>query len=525
MKLTKKKVFALAMAVCLIATLSMGSLAWFTDDDSVTNDFFIAGSEDQNPDDVFSIDVWEKADPDSEDKIQDKIEYPNILPGDDLYKEVNVENTGAYPQYARVIVTVSDAHIWQDIFNEIYVPLDMIATDVNSAFESWSVEWDADTDELIYVLYYNDILAVDQVVTLFTNVAIPEELNRDQAAEMAGGFQINVLAEAVQTENVGDTAPEAFATVGMAVKSDEYSNANTGKGLLTALSAGVDITLENDIDMSGVAWTPIATYNGTFDGADYTISNLTISGDDAAMFADASGATIKNLKLDNVQAEGKYVAAVAYYAENATFENIEILSGAINAENYGAGIVFEAYDITIKNCVNNANVTAGYSASGIGAWVYTSNVEGCENNGVIIGANRAGGICANFSGTMIGCTNNGDVTSNGSGAAGGVVGILGGASTIENSTNNGTVTTTADNVNASAAGIVGQLPSKKVTITACTNNGAITAEKSHAAGIAVSLYGGITADGCTNTGAISGAKGTAEIAAAKGIFGGANTVK
>ena len=62
MKLSKTKVVALALAVCLIAILSMGSLAWFTDDDSVTNDFLIAGSEDQNPDDVFSVDVWEDKD-------------------------------------------------------------------------------------------------------------------------------------------------------------------------------------------------------------------------------------------------------------------------------------------------------------------------------------------------------------------------------------------------------------------------------------------------------------------------------
>ena len=50
MKMNKKKVLALALAVCLLATVSMASLAWFTDDDSVTNDFFIAGSEDENPD-------------------------------------------------------------------------------------------------------------------------------------------------------------------------------------------------------------------------------------------------------------------------------------------------------------------------------------------------------------------------------------------------------------------------------------------------------------------------------------------
>ena len=217
MKLNKKKVFTLALAVCLIAILSMSSLAWFTDDDSVTNDFFIAGSEDENPDDVFSIDVWEK-DEDGKRYDDEGIDYPAILPGDDLYKEVNVENTGAYEQYARVIVTVSDAHIWQELHGEIYVPLNKIATDLSSEFQPWSIEYDADADALTYVLYYDHILAVDEVVNLFTNVAIPEAMDRYQAAEMAGGFQIGVVAEAVQTEHVGANAAEAFATVGKAIE-------------------------------------------------------------------------------------------------------------------------------------------------------------------------------------------------------------------------------------------------------------------------------------------------------------------
>ena len=60
MKMNKKKVFTLALAVCLIAILSMGSLAWFTDSDEIKNEFMIAGSDDeQDPDKVFSVDVWE----------------------------------------------------------------------------------------------------------------------------------------------------------------------------------------------------------------------------------------------------------------------------------------------------------------------------------------------------------------------------------------------------------------------------------------------------------------------------------
>ena len=221
MKLSKTKVVALALAVCLIAILSMGSLAWFTDDDSVTNDFLIAGSEDQNPDDVFSVDVWEDKDllDNGEEKIQTGITYDAILPGDDLYKEVNIENTGAYEQYVRAIVTVSDAHIWQQLHGETYVPLNKIATDLNAKFETWSIVYNTTEDTLTYVLYFSEILPAEgqDIATLFTNIEIPTAMTRDQAAAMAGGFVIAVKAEAVQTEHVGDTAAEAFEAVNMAI--------------------------------------------------------------------------------------------------------------------------------------------------------------------------------------------------------------------------------------------------------------------------------------------------------------------
>lgn len=223
MRMTKKKVIALALVVCLIAILSLSSLAWFTDDDSVTNKFQIAGSEDANPDDIFSVDVWEKDDPTSNEKDQDGITYPDILPGDDLYKEVNVENTGKYPQYARVIVTVSDASIWQEIYGETFVPLNKIATDLSGDFMEWSITADEVKDTLVYVLYYEKVLEPAAIANLFTNVHIPEALDRDQAAKMAGGFDINVVAEAVQTENVGENAAQAFETVGKALPQGHFA--------------------------------------------------------------------------------------------------------------------------------------------------------------------------------------------------------------------------------------------------------------------------------------------------------------
>ena len=234
MKLNKKKVLTASLAISLIAILSFGTIAWFTDEDEVTNKFMIATSEDTDPDDIFSIDVWENT-PDGE-KDQDGYEYKDVLPGDVLKKEVNVENTGYYDQYVRVTVTVSDAAAWMAALgtNGKIPTLDKIV-------EGWGDNanpgvWTDNSSELVgdtivYTMYYNGILLGDEesiydnagvhkdVVTVFTAVKIPSSLTVEQAAAFKTNFEIKVKAEAVQTENLGinrnqgQGAYEAFEAV------------------------------------------------------------------------------------------------------------------------------------------------------------------------------------------------------------------------------------------------------------------------------------------------------------------------
>ena len=126
-------------------------------------------------------------------------------------------NTGAYEQYIRVIVTVSDAAAWKAVFNKNVVAL----TDLVTGYES--TMWDpVGTNEITaddtfqYVLYYTGKLAAGTDIKVFEQVAIPDDLTQDQAAAFgADGFDIVVKAQAVQTENVGTSAYEAFQTVGM----------------------------------------------------------------------------------------------------------------------------------------------------------------------------------------------------------------------------------------------------------------------------------------------------------------------
>lgn len=221
MKLTKKKVFVSALAICLIAIISMGTLAWFSAQDEVTNKFMIADSDDDTPDEIFSVDVWENT-PDGE-KDQDGYEYTDILPGDTLKKEARVENTGHYDQYVRVTVTISDAQAWIDALGA-----DFNVADVFDGFVAadWNHIWNnmngATTipENFVYVMYYKDIVKPGDVINVFNNVKIPTSLTREEAVAFGGNFDITVKAEAVQTENVvpegtaaADAAWAAFKTV------------------------------------------------------------------------------------------------------------------------------------------------------------------------------------------------------------------------------------------------------------------------------------------------------------------------
>ncbi len=232
MKMTKKKVFVAALAICLVAIVSMGTLAWFTASDEVTNKFYVADSDDTDPSDIFSIDVWENTP--AGDKDPDGYEYKDILPGDVLKKEVNVENTGYYDQYVRVTVTVSDAQAWMTALNTngAIPKLEQIVDGYDPNANVW-VDNSAEVvdDTIVYTMYYNHILLGDQetiydnagahsdVVTVFTAVKIPSTLTVEQAAAFESNFEINVKAEAVQTENLGidrsqgEGAKEAFAVV------------------------------------------------------------------------------------------------------------------------------------------------------------------------------------------------------------------------------------------------------------------------------------------------------------------------
>lgn len=218
--MTKKKLISLSLVVIMIAILSFSSLAWFNDSDDVTNKFHVATSGDaDDPDDIFSVDVWEKVDtdgdgiPETANPADDTpVDFGNVLPGAKIVKEPVVENTGAYDQYIRVVVTLSDANAWVEALGYGY---DLSTIFVGHDETLWTRDVGSHVgDELVYVYYLNKALAPSETATLFTHMQLPTSLTQEQMAKLDGSFDLNIRADAIQTENLGDgvdTAKEAFA--------------------------------------------------------------------------------------------------------------------------------------------------------------------------------------------------------------------------------------------------------------------------------------------------------------------------
>ena len=211
-----------------------------------------------------------------------------------------------------------------------------------------------------------------------------------------------------------------------------YVNGESGDNVVHTTACA---KLMNNIDLSTVCgegkgnWTPIAKYgiytfngehrfDGVFDGNGYTISNLYINdknGSNLGLFGYVTPTTkktsVKNLKMASVQIVGKTdIAAVCASGYNATFKNIEVISGSIAGFSDIYGII--GCRGSAKNCINRADVTASrYNVAGVISSIQ-DEASNCSNYGKITtGTGWAGGIAGGSDGftTIQNCANYGEI--------------------------------------------------------------------------------------------------------------------
>lgn len=142
-----------------------------------------------------------------------------------------------------------------------------------------------------------------------------------------------------------------------------------------------------NIDLTGKDFTPIGTeseeFSSTFDGKNYTISNLTYSGDidkNVGLFGYNTG-TLKNIKIDNCNVNASENVAILAGYNGGIIDNIEITNSTVNG-NINSGLLIGKNQ---GGNINNNTVQGDANASGD----YTGGLIGYSESGGTIADNTA----------------------------------------------------------------------------------------------------------------------------------------
>ncbi|MCE5341694.1 MAG: hypothetical protein LLF92_11310 [Planctomycetaceae bacterium] len=279
--------------------------------------------------------------------------------------------------------------------------------------------------------------------------------------------------------------------------------------------------LANDINMAGytgtqfkIVGTSSVPFIGVFDGNGHTIKNLNYTNaaptNYAGLFGYTSGATIKNVVIENVNidANSMYVGGLVGYQYYGTITNCHI-TGAVSstgaATSYVGGLVgWQSYG-TITNCYSTAEIicsSVNAYAGGLIGYQSHGDVTDSYSSGTVTAYSSiysafAGGLIGyQFSGSAAECFSNGNVASSSSSSsafAGGLAGYQSYGALINcYCTGNVSCGTLSSSAYAYAGGLVGrQYNYSTAKIQKCYSIGTVAATGAHTyKGGFLGYYGG-----------------------------------
>ncbi len=269
--------------------------------------------------------------------------------------------------------------------------------------------------------------------------------------------------------------------------------------------------LANDIDASstsnwnyGAGFTPIGTFTGTFDGNNYTISNLFINlptTNDVGLFGYTSGATIENAGLLNVNITGQNNVGGLVGLENLSSIDNSYVTGSVSGSNstgVGGLVGCNGNGGSIANSYANVNVSGGANyVGGLIGW-NTSGIDNSYSTGNVSGSYYVGGLVGANYGSIANSYATGSIS--GSYAIGGLIGYNGNSS-IDNSYANGSVSG-----NNAVGGLVGNNRSGSIANSYAT--GSVIGNANEVGGLVGYNVSSSNIDNSYATGNVSGASYT-----------------
>lgn len=134
----KRKIIAACLIACMVLiAVTSATLAYFTDKDALKNEFTVGNID---------IDLWEIVDPDGKTVGKDIDEkddhtYTNLLPTDEITKQVIVENKSKNAAYVRVTVVMNNVTPINEAIDNTYEALDYTDEQIQAVYDEVFNGW------------------------------------------------------------------------------------------------------------------------------------------------------------------------------------------------------------------------------------------------------------------------------------------------------------------------------------------------------------------------------------------------
>ncbi|MBQ7343796.1 MAG: hypothetical protein IJW53_03410 [Clostridia bacterium] len=216
---SKKKVFALALATCVIVlSIASSSIAYFTDTAKFTNTFTSGNVKIQlseaeiQRDDVTGNVVAKNATTNrivATSTADGQQEYGSIFPKQTIFKDPTITNTGKDAAYVGAVVTITSADVDSVLSNEDLVK--KFVTGLPTSEASVKVDIDTTNNTITIYVVFTEALAANKDAVVFTGLKMDDNWDNDDMTKL-NNLQIVVKAYAVQSAGMTEGAVKALQT-------------------------------------------------------------------------------------------------------------------------------------------------------------------------------------------------------------------------------------------------------------------------------------------------------------------------